>query len=235
MFLLLEKQRSFHGASGSGGEKGLLSSIKACKTRAILTAEQAIDIFKIKISGPAAIRQQLSPSKVARAFGVNEKTVRDIWKGRTWFRETMHLDPARVITEASLRPPERPRFNLSTNTSLTPQMQNTIPQPKQAAEGTSSSFTFFENDLAPASVAAAERPPNVFAVGDRLQAAAHTDVAFTRLSTFSLTTDLNSLGGRLQLWSAVEAAPLPESSCADDPFHDDWRYWPKQEDGEAAR
>ena len=234
MFLLLEEQRSFHGATGSGGQAGLLSSIKACKTRAILTAEQAIDIFKIKISGPAAIRQQLSPSKVARAFGVNEKTVRDIWKGRTWFRETMHLDPARVITAASLRPPGRPRFN----TSLTLEMQTTIPKPKHAAEGTSSSSTFFENDLAPASAAAAERPPNAFAVGDRLQAAAaHTDVAFTPLCAFSLNdkTDFNSLGGRLQLWSAVEAAPLPESSRADDPFHDDWRYWPQQEDGEAAR
>ena len=26
--------------------------------------------------------------------------------------------------------------------------------------------------------------------------------------------------------AAEEAAPLPGSSCPDDPFHDDWGYWP---------
>ena len=30
-------------------------------------------------------------TKIAGSFGVNEKTVRDIWSGRTWAKETLHL------------------------------------------------------------------------------------------------------------------------------------------------
>ena len=98
-------------------ERRLLSSIQACKTRAILTPEQAIKIFKIKLSSQIAHKHRdLDPADIARAFGISEKAVRDIWKGRTWLRETMHLDPARAIMAARLRPPGRPRLNLqSTN------------------------------------------------------------------------------------------------------------------------
>jgi hypothetical protein len=30
-------------------------------------------------------------------FGVSEKTIRDIWVGRTWKAETRHLDPFRLV------------------------------------------------------------------------------------------------------------------------------------------
>ena len=30
-------------------------------------------------------------NKIAGSFGVNEKTVRDIWSGRTWAKETLHV------------------------------------------------------------------------------------------------------------------------------------------------
>ena len=43
-----------------------------------------------------------SSSAIARLYGVSAKTVRDIWCGRTWHRQTMHLDPMRP-----LRPPAR--------------------------------------------------------------------------------------------------------------------------------
>ena len=33
---------------------------------------------------------------VARTYKVSEKTVRDIWRGRTWHHETLHLDPPRA-------------------------------------------------------------------------------------------------------------------------------------------
>ena len=31
--------------------------------------------------------------------------------------------------------------------------------------------------------------------------------------------------------TTTEADPLPESSRPDDPFHDDWRYWPEANSG----
>ncbi len=43
---------------------------------------------------------------IARTYGVSEKTVRDIWKGRTWSKETWHLDTARIV---SIKRPGRPK------------------------------------------------------------------------------------------------------------------------------
>jgi hypothetical protein len=60
------------------------------KPRAVLTKSQAITIFELK-------HKSSSATKVARSYGVSEKTVRDIWTARTWASETLHLDPAREI------------------------------------------------------------------------------------------------------------------------------------------
>jgi hypothetical protein len=63
---------------------------RAPKPRARLTEDQAIQIFKSKLDAPSA-------SKLATIYHVCEKTVRDIWTGRTWSRETCHLDPSRTL------------------------------------------------------------------------------------------------------------------------------------------
>jgi hypothetical protein len=57
----------------------------ARRPRAILIASQVVAIFQYR----AVLR---SSSKVSRMFGVSEKTIRDIWVGRTWKAETQHLD-----------------------------------------------------------------------------------------------------------------------------------------------
>jgi hypothetical protein len=62
----------------------------APKPRAVLTKSQAITIFQLKLNVSSA-------TKIARSYGVSEKTVRDIWTGRTWATETWHLDPSRVV------------------------------------------------------------------------------------------------------------------------------------------
>ena len=89
------------------------SSIQACKTRAILTTEQAIKIFSIHLanhSSSIAKNDKISATHVAIAFGVSDKAIRDIWKGRTWFHELIHLDPARAAQAAHRqRAPGRPR------------------------------------------------------------------------------------------------------------------------------
>ena len=67
---------------------------QCAKPRAVLTKEQAIDIFRISTSGYTTASGPTATS-VAKAFGVNEKTIRDIWKGRTWCNETLPLDSSR--------------------------------------------------------------------------------------------------------------------------------------------
>ena len=60
------------------------------KSRAILTEQQAIDIFR---SGSAnSISTMVSSATyVAKQYGINERTVRDIWKQRTWTNATSSL------------------------------------------------------------------------------------------------------------------------------------------------
>ena len=81
----------------------LLSITKAVpKPRAILTREQVIEIFEFR---PSSVFHR-SSSNVALKYGVSEKTIRDIWNGRTWHSETQHMDtlrPARTVL-----PPGRP-------------------------------------------------------------------------------------------------------------------------------
>ena len=58
--------------------------LAAGKHRARLTEAEVQSIYLAKITGTPA-------TKVASWFGVNEKTIRDIWSGRTWAKETLHI------------------------------------------------------------------------------------------------------------------------------------------------
>jgi hypothetical protein len=90
-------------------------SVQACKTRTVLTLQQALHIFQIKQSNASSRESEReSAAAVARSFGVSEKTVRDIWAGRTWVREMMHLDPARAAKAGSLKLPGRPKKRAKT-------------------------------------------------------------------------------------------------------------------------
>mmetsp|Transcript_19494 Transcript_19494/g.54241 ORF Transcript_19494/g.54241 Transcript_19494/m.54241 type:complete len:175 (+) Transcript_19494:417-941(+) len=55
--------------------------------RACLSRKQAIEIFNLKNrSDPTS--SKLSSTELAPIYGVNEKTIRDIWSGRTWAKAT---------------------------------------------------------------------------------------------------------------------------------------------------
>ena len=56
----------------------------AAKHRRRLTESQVQSIYLAKKPGNRA-------TKIAGSFGVNEKTIRDIWSGRTWAKETLHV------------------------------------------------------------------------------------------------------------------------------------------------
>lgn len=57
--------------------------------RSILTKDQAIEIFGWKFTAGFASGRVSAPL-VAKRYGVTAKAVRDIWVGRTWYRETHH-------------------------------------------------------------------------------------------------------------------------------------------------
>ena len=65
-------------------------SSQKLKPQARLSQTQVVAIFQYRASNQ-------SSTKVANSYGVNEKTVRDIWTGRTWAKETWHLDPSRRV------------------------------------------------------------------------------------------------------------------------------------------
>ena len=61
---------------------------QAAKPRAVLTSEDAMTIFRLSIPNEMSFDDCRSkpPSAVAvaRVYSVSEKTIRDIWSGRTW-------------------------------------------------------------------------------------------------------------------------------------------------------
>ena len=72
-----------------------LATTPQSKPQARLTATEAVEIFRCKDT-------KTRSTAVSKMYGVNEKTIRDIWRGRTWSKETHHLDPSRVLTTKKL-------------------------------------------------------------------------------------------------------------------------------------
>jgi hypothetical protein len=95
------------------------------KQRSRLTEAEVIQIF-------CRWHDNKSPNVVSNLYGVNEKTVRDIWSGRTWSKETRHLDPSRALAFKKARSPTgskdtKPRESrgLPVSTDVTPREQST--------------------------------------------------------------------------------------------------------------
>ncbi len=62
------------------------------RPRNSLTKDQALAIFKRR---PNCFRQ-INTAALAKEFGVTAKAVRDIWIGRTWYKDTLYLEPSRI-------------------------------------------------------------------------------------------------------------------------------------------
>ena len=67
----------------------------ACSKRQQLTAEEAAEIFELRprtSNGAQSKRGSMINCKaIGPKFGVSPKTIRDIWRGRTWTEATKHL------------------------------------------------------------------------------------------------------------------------------------------------
>ena len=89
--MFCENRMSTCPETSSGKEslcQALHHTLVSRKTRAKLTEADALDIFNCKTL-------LLSASSVSKKYCVSEKAVRDIWTGRTWSKETWHLDTSR--------------------------------------------------------------------------------------------------------------------------------------------
>ena len=81
---------------------------KSTKRRAILTKEQVISIYRIKLdSNQQPSNKGARATAIAYTFGVSEKAVRDIWSRRTWLSETQTLEMEDRLSssESSEAPP----------------------------------------------------------------------------------------------------------------------------------
>jgi len=94
-------------------------NVQEGKVNAKLSAETAIEIYAImmlqkslgKDHQCSGFRSKTSAAALARRFSITEKTVRDIWCGRTWRRETAALLDADEASKvlSGMRPPGRPK------------------------------------------------------------------------------------------------------------------------------
>lgn len=98
--MLTEFSAAFEPCLRSGSSH----SISRSKPRARLTEAQVVEIFQAK-------QNQKGAATVARLYGINEKTVRDVWSGRTWSKETWHLD---ILRPVSFKQIGRPRGSRDT-------------------------------------------------------------------------------------------------------------------------
>ena len=61
------------------------------KVQVVLTSEQAISIFLEKYKKGNFPSQTAKSNKLASTYGIDPKTVRDIWCGRSWLETTYDL------------------------------------------------------------------------------------------------------------------------------------------------
>ena len=80
----------------STNRKTRLLKTAMSKHRTVLNEHQVIEIYKRKIMYEPKLTRNVnrfrSASLIAKEFDISEKTVRDIWKGRTWRNTTRPLE-----------------------------------------------------------------------------------------------------------------------------------------------
>ena len=76
----------------------------ALRTRAKLCEAQVIEIFQLKKSSSTS--SVSTAALVAKSYEISEKAVRDIWAGRTWTKETSHLDTTRILFQKRIGRPK---------------------------------------------------------------------------------------------------------------------------------
>jgi hypothetical protein len=187
------------------------------RARSVLTDEQAVEIFRLKFTSHQSARPPPA-THVAKWYGVSEKTIRDIWKGRTWRLETWHLDTTRPFPDKQRGRPigskdRRPRtvrrtaIDDDTNTAIVfVSSQVTQMHTEDASSSTPGSGpTTHHDDAGPCDGHASETTPREWGrtcVDEEIQG----------------TQQASTIDWLLQEWAD---APSGAPDCYD-PFRDDW-------------
>jgi hypothetical protein len=192
-------------------EIGLLSarlisktSIRIRKTRAILTENEAIKIYQVKLANDVSTSIgsiRTSARSLATDYGVSEKTIRDVWSCRTWYMETLPLDTSRKqMTQPRL--PGRPKGAMDTKQRRHYNRQTVRPN----------------LPLAPDPAQGKDRPPAL----ESARSARPALAGHLRIGTTSPVDECDA--------QSQNRGPNPSGDGRqdhpDDPFHDDWPHWP---------
>ena len=166
------------------------SSTPGRNGKPILTGEQAREIFMLK---PEPLPEHRGRAGiVAVMYGVSAKTVRDIWVGRTWYRETYSLDQTKMpVMDRLIKKAGRPKGIKDKK----PRTKKIIdPSDDEAALLTGRNLNYYNNFLCNRN-----------------------------------DTDYEDSARGAQSEEVCEVQyPAVDVDNFEDPFHDDWAYWPAQ-------
>ena len=173
----------------------------------ILTSTQAVQIYNLKATAhcESKTNPKLPTASIAKLFGISPKTVRDIWKGRTWYRQTLALEHSRPdAAERLARRSGRPKGSKD-------KQQRTRRQVKE--------------DSSASSKAKAPPPTDVSATGTECPGKFDQAVASETLCPAKYVAIIQSSspanGAKEEIPHWLEATSLGST----DPFHDDWPHW----------
>ena len=175
----------------------------ASRSRNILSREQAIEIFRLK-SNLRSIG--LRTSLIAEQYGVSAKTIRDIWIGRTWYRDTYPLETSRSdALERFTRKIGRP----AGARDLKPRAKRQDKE-RESAEGPTQST---ESIII----------QQVHQQGDHCLSLAGFNPILSKQGRAQQQGQGEDISA---LWEAPKNSTFTgQTTEFSDPFHDDWPYW----------
>ena len=185
-------------------------------SRCILSSEQVLDIFRFRMQRSGAEKCKTSASAVAKTFGISPKTVRDIWKGRTWYRTTHQLEPNRADAPKRLnKHAGRPRGVKDSK----PRVRKVTPSEIDTAIMTVCS----EQSLVDDGSSAMARYETVWGGVHRI-AQFTSDISHIHDSTTCQVCASSKRLGTKQTFQPTFDFDSFHASFID-PFHDDWQEW----------
>ena len=183
-----------------------------------ISPKKVHDIFRLKMQRPSSAKCKSSANSVAKIFGVSPKTVRDIWKGRTWYRTTHQLEPNRAdAAERLTKHAGRPRGVKDSKPRVRKQMLVKFEEAETAtAIYSGNSFTGKISNNSPAS--SRTMPEHTFdfpMFTDDHRIEEH-------VSHTMFDKSVSNIAAAGTAFQSCRGFDFQIASCID-PFHDDWQ------------
>ena len=195
---------------------------RQCHARAILTDDQARQIFRCKPT--TQLNGRYKAALLARTYGVSAKTVRDIWIGRTWYWATYSLDTTKpILTEKLQKKLGRPRGAKDTKPRSRKPFPDQIATKFISASGCNADLhgsEIFRSKSCERSNLNHTSLHSDLGERCRLQPSGSQEANEERMK-YSLRVD--------NAWNEQLLCALSSTEFTD-PFHDDWEFWPRSGD-----